>query len=342
MSRINSEPRPRVCTVILNWNQPEMTAECVKSVLGQEASSRNSVLVIDNGSTTENRAALAAALPCECKLIQNDQNLGFAGGMNIGIHYALEKGFEYLWLLNNDAFPSPGCMDALVSAMDADATLTIVTPRLIYPDGTPQQLGGCVDWETAHISPMLGTDFPRPAEKGWYVTGAAPLFRSDVLRSVGGFDSRFFAYWEDVDLCTRIISGGGNFGVANAATCVHLESATSGRNSPINTHLNVRNGWLFVSKHRNVLSWPRLWLRQTASRLKYAGKLKERGHDKQALAVLTALWDGMTNRFHKPRRIETNSLASQFILNHYWGISRLMWTAANVISPPRKRRPPLQ
>src|SRR5262245_56539060 len=95
----------RYCTVILNWNQPGMTVDCARSALSQKFSDGHTVLVIDNGSTRENCEALRRNLPPGCEWIQNQSNLGFARGMNVGIRYAMRNGCEYVWALNNDAFP---------------------------------------------------------------------------------------------------------------------------------------------------------------------------------------------------------------------------------------------
>jgi GT2 family glycosyltransferase len=226
--------------------------------------------------------------------------------------------------------------------VDADPTLAAVTPRLVYPDGSAQSLGGRVDWETGSLLSLPPGSLPRPTPVGWYVTGAAMLLRADVLREVGGFDQRFFAYWEEFDLCTRILRHGGwNLGVVGGAECVHLERASSGVASPFVTHLMCRNAWLFVRKHRPVTAWPRLWLRFAAVQLVHAASLNAGGHPAQAAAVLSALWAGLTNRFHKPRRVVAPGNVSAFVLGHFWGVARRFWGVANWLSPDGMRRPPL-
>ena len=99
------------------------------------------VLVVDNGSSPANRRALADATAGRCEVLWLPRNLGFAGGMNAGIRHAARAGHEYVWLLNNDAFPAPDCLRQLTAAMAADPRLAAVTPALFYPDGREQHAG---------------------------------------------------------------------------------------------------------------------------------------------------------------------------------------------------------
>src|SRR5262245_1282367 len=107
----------RLCTIILNVNRPAMTVDCVRAALTQETPDKHFVLVIDNGSSSRNRTLLREGLSDRCEYLQVERNVGFAGGMNIGIQYAIRQQVDFVWLLNNDAFPEPGCLRALVSVL---------------------------------------------------------------------------------------------------------------------------------------------------------------------------------------------------------------------------------
>jgi len=335
-------PSPRVCVVLLNWNQPELTIKCVRCLLGQQVPEGFSTVVIDNGSTAENVAILQAGLGGECLLLRNGENLGFAGGMNIGIEHARQHHFEYVWLLNNDAFPDAGCLARLVAAADADPSLAAITPKLVQTDDTTQELGGRIEWETAGLLPLPHGPLPRPTPVGWFITGAALLIRMSALENDVAFDPRFFAYFEESDLCTRLIKcGRWNLAIEESARCVHLGGATTGVASPLVTHLMVRNAWLYVRKHRPWTAWPRLWLRQAAVQLIHAGALDAKGNRPQANAVLSALWAGLAGSFGRPRRMTLPNAIGGPILRHFSGIARRMWGLANLLAPPSLRRGPL-
>src|SRR5207248_9239065 len=128
----------------------------------------------------------------------------------------------------------------------------------------------------------------------------ALLLRADVLREVGGFDPRFFAYREEDDLCARILRRGRwNLAAVADAECVHLMGGTTGEQSPFALCLLTRNGWLFVRKHTPVWRWPRVFLRMAAVAVLRAAALHRSGRGPQARAVLAGLVGMATNRFHK-------------------------------------------
>jgi GT2 family glycosyltransferase len=331
----------QVCVVVLNWNQPDLTIRCVQNILEQDFPAGFVTLVIDNGSTAANVAVLQAGLSSRCILLRNSTNIGFAGGMNIGIEYARRNNFDYVWLLNNDAFPDADCLPKLVAAADADVTVAAISPKLIHPDGVEQPLGSQIDWETGGLYPLPSGPLPKPAPIGCYITGTALLLRTAALDGVNGFDRRFFAYWEDFDLCTQLLQNGWHLSVEESARCVHLGGTSSGINSPLVMHLMARNSWLFIRKYQRRAAWPRLWLRQAAVQLIHAGNLDGQGSRPQAMAVVSALWAGLTGTFDQPKRLTLPNAVGEPILRHFWGIARLMWALANMLAKPAFRRAPL-
>jgi len=324
---------PRVCTVILNWNQPAMTVECARTALAQEVAGGQTVLVIDNGSTPENRVALRANLPAECVFIQNNRNLGFAGGMNVGIRYALKQGYDYVWLLNNDAFPEAGCLKNLVAALESDVTLGGITPSLIYPDGTPQLIGGNVNWATGELSFLMSGQLPTPTPPGYYATGAALLLRTAALLQVGGFDSRFFAYWEEVDLCVRLVRHGRwNLAEVSRAQCVHKEAVSSGGSrSAFTQHLMTRNGLLLLRKHLPLRSLLSVYLRTIATALERAAMVRH--NPAIAAAIIGGVFAALTRRQGKPTRLTAPGWFQKLALARWWGIGRTLRAVADSIGP---------
>ena len=107
---------------------------------------------------------------------------------------ALAAGHSVEVLMRVYARRVAGLEDVWIARMDA--TLAAVTPRLVYPDGSPQLVGSRVDWETGEQAPLFAGEIPYPTPVGVNVIGTALLLRADVLREVGGFDPRFFAYRE--------------------------------------------------------------------------------------------------------------------------------------------------
>jgi GT2 family glycosyltransferase len=320
------------CTLILNWDKPQMTVDCARAALNQ-SDVNQTVFVIDNGSSPENRTALGRALPPDCRIVRNKQNLGFAGGMNVGIRYAIRQKCDYLWLLNNDAVPDPDCLRTLVAAMNADPTLAAVTPKLVSPDGADQKLGGWIDWATGKLTHFYSGPVPHPTPVGWYVSGAAILLRAEVVRAFGGFDPRFFAYWEEFDLCTRILRHGGwNLAVVPDARCAHLEGASSdGDRSAMAYYLSVRNRMLFLRRHLSLRRLIPHYLRAVGEQLTVAATLRS---PQESSVTFAAVWAASVNQFGRPDSLAAPRWIEQAAKRRGWRIGRFLQTLADRVTPP--------
>src|SRR5712692_9832725 len=125
-----SSPTPRVAIVLLNWNSTEDTLACIESI--RKLTYENSqVVVIDNASRQAEYHALRSGCTDEL-ILRQKRNLGFARGCNDGIRWALQNGFEYVWLLNNDTVVDPKSLAELVRAMQSDPRIGIVGGIIYY------------------------------------------------------------------------------------------------------------------------------------------------------------------------------------------------------------------
>ncbi len=320
----------RVCAVVLDWNQPALAIDCARALLAQAAPP--AVLVVDNGSTAANRARLAAGLPAGCALVRTAHNLGFAGGMNVGIRHALARGYELVWLLNNDAFPDPGCLAELLAELDRGPRDAAVTPMLVGTDGVEQHALGVTRWAPLRNDIYPATAAPADPGPGAWLTGTAVLVRAAALRAVGGFDPRFFAYWEEVDLFHRLAAAGWGFRPVPAARCVHLGSAsTGGGASPVAWHMIARNGWLFLRKHLPWWRVPRAGLEFLAGQVEQAGVFAVRGRGAVARAVLSGVGAGLTGRAGRPGPAPTRGAWVEPALRHPWRLARVIGAAARAV-----------
>ncbi len=142
---------PAIFIVILNWNGWRDTHACLGSLTGLTYPNSRGV-VVDNASADGSEARLRALHPA-LTLLQSGANLGFAGGNNVGLRYALENGAEYVWLLNNDTLVEPDALTALVDKMQREPDLGLCGSTLLYEAdrNTVQALGG------ARYNRWLGT-----------------------------------------------------------------------------------------------------------------------------------------------------------------------------------------
>lgn len=235
-----------VAIVILNWNGIGDTVDCINS-LSRQSYGNFTMILIDNGSTEHSTihklGELKAKYQDRLYVIRNKKNDGFAGGVNIGIRYALQHDFTYVALFNNDAIADPDWLSALVTASKEHKS-AITTGLLLHADG--ETIDSTGDWYS-----IWGLPFPRSrkdnrkvAPTSGYVfgaTGGASLYRSELFEKIGMFDESFFAYYEDVDISFRAQLTGHKVYYTNKAVAYHKQGASSSKISGFGTYQTFKN-----------------------------------------------------------------------------------------------------
>lgn len=251
----------RFSVVIVSWNGRDRIALPLEALRRADPAPAE-VIVVDNGSRDGLARFIRKAYP-EVRVVRARENLGFAGGNNLGI---VNAGGEAVVLLNDDTEPEPGWLAPLAEAFEADKQLGIAGCRLVYPDRrTVQHLGGVVHANglTDHLAwgEEATPDDPRApvAIEAEYVTGAAMAIRRKVIATTGLLDAGFWPiYFEEVDFCERARRASWNIAVVPRSTVVHHESRTTGRLSPGFLRLYHRNRLRFLIKNRPLHQWPRI------------------------------------------------------------------------------------
>lgn len=250
----NSDKTNRVAVIVLNWNAPENTIDCLTSVRQLYGVSPIIVLV-DNGSNDgsltaiedylqpgKDKVALLSVQECQefdCSdrsdvyVIHNDSNDGYAGGNNLGIDFAVVKlGVDYVWIVNNDARFDKNSLLRLLAVADADDRLGFVGSVVLYSDrdDVVQCFGGGM------VYPLLGKN--RLLLKGKsiaclqkrhhqlpdYLMGVSLLVKADTVRDVGLMDDAYFMYSEEVDWQYRARARGWKIAVAVNSYVYHADS----------------------------------------------------------------------------------------------------------------------
>ncbi|MBV9848466.1 MAG: glycosyltransferase family 2 protein [Armatimonadetes bacterium] len=254
------ESAPSVHIILVNWNGIADTMECLRS-LSRVTYPNCSVIVVDNGSREDEAGALRAAFPA-VTVLATGENLGFTGGNNVGIRHALGAGAEYVLCLNNDTVVDPGFLEPLVAALEGDPGAGLAAPH-IFLYGEPRDLwyAGAeysFDLETLrarrgpawHVIPTAADLERTEPHETQIVTGCALLARTGVMRRLGGFDERYFAYYEDVELNLRVAGMGLRRLVVPASRVWHKESrSTGGPMSPTVYFYMVRNTFMLAQDH---------------------------------------------------------------------------------------------
>lgn len=193
---------PLVASVVVNYDGLDDTRRCVQSLLASSYG-RHQVVVVDNGSHSRDAALLSAEFGDRIRVVASGKNLGYGGGANLSLRWAIAQEATYARVLNNDTTVDPGCIRKLVDTMESNTGYGILSPQISAPIGPEAPygiwfsggrvlLGRAETRHSFHGAPGAGvveTD---------YVTGCAMFIRCATLAEVGLFWEPLFLYWEEV------------------------------------------------------------------------------------------------------------------------------------------------
>ncbi len=245
---------PLLGVVVVNWNRPDDTAECLASIQDLDYP-RVLPILVDNGSSDGSPERLGRQFP-HIVLLANRENLGFAQGNNAGIQYAMEAGCQYILLLNNDALIPRSAANELIRVLEADPSIGIAGPRIYLADDrdTVWFGGGKVDTSLGlpiHLEWMSrGVAQDRSLREVDYICGCALMTRSELLHDIGLFDPDYFLLFEDTDLCARARAAGYRVVLTPWVSAYHKVSSTfGGDTSPSYRYYFFRNNLIYVAKN---------------------------------------------------------------------------------------------
>lgn len=246
-----------VAVIILNWNGEKLLREFLPSVVANTDTSIADVIVADNGSTDGSRELLRKEFP-QVKLLEFDENLGFAGGYNRALR---ETGYRYTLLLNSDVETPAGWLTPLHDFMEVHPDAAACQPKILsYKQKGKFEYagaaGGFIDrngypYCRGRIFDTVEDDngqYDIPVEVFW-ATGAALMVRTDLYEKAGGLDERFFAHMEEIDLCWRLLLMGHTLWCVPASHVYHLGGGSLPAANPRKTYLNFRNNLLLLHKN---------------------------------------------------------------------------------------------
>lgn len=239
----------KIAIIALNWNGKDLVIELLHSL--DNLSTQNLKLLtilVDNGSTDGTVEAVKSRVwQKELKIIQNPENLGFAGGNNVGIKYALKKGFDYIILLNTDTLVDKNLVQELVKVGESSKKIGIIVPKIYFAPGFEFHkkryqkkdlgkilwyAGGAIDWQNV-IAHHRGVDevdkdqYDR-IEETEFATGCCLAIKKEVLEKIGELDSKYFLYYEDADFSLRAKKAGFKVVFAPKAVVFHKNAGSGG------------------------------------------------------------------------------------------------------------------
>ncbi len=246
--------QPLVFIIILNWNGLNETIECLESVLKVDYKNYK-IVVVDNGSKDAEGKVLQTKYP-NINILENKTNLGYAEGNNVGMKYALKYNPSYILFLNNDVIVDRNWLTELIKVTESNKKIGIVGPKIYYYNN-PNVIwfgGGKIDYSKGpfiHIGQgekdNKNNNSPQKVD---YITGCSLLIKTSVLKKIGdGFNKKYFAYVEDIDLNVRVNHAGYLSYFVPSSKIWHKVSAATGGEEKANTlkeFLKARNLIFFI------------------------------------------------------------------------------------------------
>ncbi len=249
-------PDPSVAIIVLNWNGYDYTYACLSSLQNIDYPNFN-VILVDNASHNQEGVRLKADFP-EVDLIINAQNLGFSGGNNVGIQSALDQGYDYIMLLNNDTEVERNFLTEMIHTMKGLPDTGIVQPLICFLDSRNQVWSAGGKWVSKlGRAVTMGdrktlTHYPLKDKTLDWATGCCMLISQDAVVKTGLLNEKYFAYFEDVEWSLRFRKKGFKITLASKAKIYHAAGASSkkkhseGTLSPRVFYFHVRNQLFLV------------------------------------------------------------------------------------------------
>ncbi|MGZ3867294.1 MAG: glycosyltransferase family 2 protein [Bacteroidia bacterium] len=256
--------KPVIAVVILNYNGTKLLRQFLPSVM--DHSQGSSVYVIDNASTDDSVNVLQSEFP-SVKIISNRENLGFAEGYNIGLNQIVA---DYFVLLNSDVEVTENWLMPVIEVMEADKNIAACQPKILSYNNKDEfeYAGACGGFIDKYGYPFCRGRMFNELEKDagqynevleiFWATGACMFVRAEVYNELRGFDNKYFAHMEEVDLCWRMKNLGHKIMAVPSSVVYHLGGGTLNKISPKKTYLNFRNNLITVTKNYPSAIW--IWV----------------------------------------------------------------------------------
>ncbi|MGB3536449.1 MAG: glycosyltransferase family 2 protein [Microcoleaceae cyanobacterium] len=255
----------KLAIVILNYRTPQLVVDCLASLQSEVKIGEHTVIVVDNQSGDESVSIISQAIAEHqwldwVQLLPSAVNGGFSAGNNLGIKAVVAE--AYL-LLNSDTIVRPGAIESLLAALNTHPEAGIVSPRLEWPDTTPQiscfryhsPLSELIDAAATGPVTQLLQPFDVPIEvsdtafEPQWTSFACVLIRREVIEQIGLMDEGYFMYFDDVDYCRRTRQAGWTILHWPKARVVHLRGGSGSVKADVATRRRPKP-YLYASRSR--------------------------------------------------------------------------------------------
>jgi len=309
---LDSIANSRVAIILVNWNGLDFTVACLNSLRNQGYKNFE-IILVDNASDNEEGKVLQKQFP-EIDLVQSEQNLGFAGGNNLGIQKALEQNFSHIMLLNNDTVVSPDFLDQMILLFNHNPQLGVVQPLIYWMKDRNQIWSAGGKWNAflGRAITLLEQKKSKNLESGFqkldWATGCCMLLKRETILKAGLLNEQYFTYFEDVDWSLRIRKEGFEIALAPQAIIYHEAGASSKKKhsegilSPRVFYYNVRNQFFLIRTTLRPIQKP-IAIGYHLIRFGFwMGYFLIRGRFKKLKSVAKGIRDGISEPIQSPEK----------------------------------------
>jgi GT2 family glycosyltransferase len=260
-----------IAIIVLNWKQPQLTVDTVESLLKINHKKFNfKIIVIDNGSTDDSVEMFRKKYQKNelIKILDTQKNLGYVGGNNFGIKYALKHNYDYVLLLNNDVIVDNDFLTNLLKPALKNNSFGILGPKIYFAPGHEFHkdryskdevgnviwaVGGQMDWNNI-LGSNIGVDevdhgqFEKMTTDLDFISGCCMLVRKEVFEKIGLLDQDYFMYLEDVDFCQRAKKAGYKLTYIPSSKIWHINAGSSKSGGDLHDYFITRNRLIFSQR----------------------------------------------------------------------------------------------
>jgi len=296
-----------IAVILVNWKKYNLTSKCIDS-LNKSNYKNFKIILVDNEYSEKSLIDLRNKHK-ELIVFKEKNNLGFAGGNNIGIRYALENDYDYIMLLNNDTEVKENFILPLVERIEKDHSLGAVQPLILNFSNKSiiWNAGGKLNKFLGLTSTRLNNNKLNSSivfdDYTDWISGCCILIKSEILTKVGLLDEKFFNYYEDVDWSLRMKNLGYDLGFVKESIIYHHGSSSSknkktkeGVISSKIHYFNIRNHILLLKKHKNLFNFFGIIFFQIIKITSYVFYFLIRFRFNKLTMVLKGLKHGLNNK----------------------------------------------
>ena len=249
----------KVLVIIPHFNKLALLKECIYHLECQTFKAFD-IMVVDNGSD-DGSAEYLFEISNKNRNVHYtllNENMGFAYAVNKGLEYSINKNYDYSILLNNDAFVTEDFVNKLYFAMLSSNKVFAVSSLMLRFDNK-NMIDSYGDYYTLFgwsFQGHLGEDYEtiKHDELPFSACGGASIYNNDIIKQIGGFDEKFFAYLEDIDISYRARLNGYKILTCKAAKCYHLGSSTTGsKYNEFKVRISARNNIYLIFKNMPLI-----------------------------------------------------------------------------------------